>query len=148
MCVLVAGCGNAKDDFVAARVLDRCNQSLPVCNSLANCLLGEESYISGRFPGEGKVIIQTASPSTVTVSFLFQDITAAGDITSIVFNETGCKSNTRIEVAGQTVTQESTLTGVFKRSADLQEAGDHLIDFQSGTEATYTMKVDVTPKAP
>ena len=40
---------------------------------------------------------------------------------------------------------ESKSTGVFERSANLLENDEHLIAFKSDLEATYLMKVEVTP---
>ena len=45
-----------RDDFIGARVKDSCNGSWPVCNQTASCFIGNQSYIEGRFPGQGKII--------------------------------------------------------------------------------------------
>lgn len=139
------GCTNSFDDFVGARVLDSCNGSWPVCNTIATCYIGPESYIQGRFPGSGKVIVLLAQPSSVNVSFLFADISSVGNTTTIIWNEAGCRANSRVDVPGTTVASEANTIGVFERSMPLLDAGEHLISFQSDLEATYTMKVDVVP---
>lgn len=126
-------------------MLDTCNGSWPVCNQTASCYIGNESYTSGRFPGQGKIIVRLDEPSEVKVSFFFDNISAVGTLTSIVWYETGCTANTRVDVDGQTVATESNSTGVFERSANLLENDEHLISFKSDLEATYLMKVDVTP---
>ena len=140
----LCGCSSGRDDFIGARVLDACNGSWPVCNVTASCFIGNESYIQGRFPGDGKVIVQIAQPSQVTVSFYFDNISAVGTLTSIVWYETGCKGSIRADVEGQTVATESNSTGVFERSANLLENDEHLISFKSDLEATYLMKIEIT----
>ena len=142
--VWLCGCSSGRDDFIGARVLDACNGSWPVCNVTASCFIGNESYIQGRFPGDGKVIVQIAQPSQVTVSFYFDNISAVGTLTSIVWYETGCKASIRADVEGQTVATESNSTGVFERSANLLENDEHLISFKSDLEATYLMKIEIT----
>jgi len=143
--VWLCGCSSGRDDFIGARVLDSCNESYSVCDQIASCFIGDESYIEGRFPGEGRIIVRLEQPSTVTVSFFFDNITAVGTLTSIVWNETGCTATTRVDVPGQTVAAEANQTGVFERSANLLENDEHLIFFKSDLEATYLMKVDVVP---
>jgi hypothetical protein len=143
--VWLCGCSSARDDFIGARVKDSCNESYPACKLIASCYIGPESYIEGRFPGEGKVIVKLDQPSAIKVSFFFDDISAVGTETSIVWYETGCTASAREDVPGQTVATESNQTGLFERSQDLKEDGEHLISFKSDLEATYLMKVDVIP---
>jgi hypothetical protein len=143
--VWLCGCSSGRDDFIGARVLDSCNGSWPVCNQTASCFIGNESYIQGRFPGQGKIIVRLDEPSEVKVSFFFDDISAVGSLTSIVWYETGCKASSREDVPGQTVATESNSTGVFERSANLLDNDEHLVSFKSDLEATYLMKVEVTP---
>ena len=143
--VWLCGCSSGRDDFIGARVLDSCNGSWPVCNQTASCFIGNASYIEGRFPGQGKIIVRLDEPSEVKVSFFFDDITAVGSLTSIVWYETGCKASVREDVPGQTVATEANSTGVFERSANLLENDEHLVSFKSDLEATYLMKVEVTP---
>jgi hypothetical protein len=143
--VWLCGCSSGRDDFIGARVKDSCNESFPVCNQVASCYIGGESYIEGRFPGEGRIIVHLEEPSEVKVSFYFDDISAVGSLTSIVWYETGCKANVRVDVDGKTVAAESNGTGVFERSQNLLEKDEHLIFFKSDLEATYLMKVEVIP---
>lgn len=143
--VWLCGCSSSRDDFIGARVLDACNGSWPVCNVTASCYIGNQSYIQGRFPGNGKVIVRLDQPSDVKVSFYFDNLSAVGTLTSIVWYETGCTGSIRSDVDGTTVATESNQTGVYERSATLLENDEHLVSFQSDLEATYLMKVDVTP---
>jgi hypothetical protein len=142
---VLQGCSTPQDDFVGARVLDLCNDSWPVCDGYASCLLGSESYTQGNFPGAGRVIIQTVAASNVELSFLLTDLTAAGGTFSLVFYEPGCTASVMTNVDGQVVAAESQAIGVFARSAQLNTAGYHLVTYQSTTQASYLLKVDVTP---
>jgi hypothetical protein len=138
------GCSSPQDDFVGARVLDLCNTSWPVCDGYASCLLGSESYTQGNFPGGGRVIVQTVATSNVTLSFLLSDLTAAGGTFSMVWYEPGCTDAVRTAVDGQVVAAESQAIGVFARTAQLNVAGYHLVTYQTTTQASYLLKVDVT----
>lgn len=137
------GCSTPQDDFIGARVLDLCNESWPVCDGYASCLLGSESYTSGNLPGSGRIIVETVAPSNIQLSFLFSDLTAAGGDFSIVWWEPGCTDAVRTTVDGQTVAGESQSIGIFARSAQLNVAGYHLVTYTSTTQASYLLKVDV-----
>ena len=139
------GCSSPQGDFIGARVLDQCNSSWPVCDGYASCLLGPESYTQGNLPGSGRIIVKTLTTSNVQLSFLLSNLTAAGGDFSIVWYEPGCTASTRTDVDGQTVATESQAIGVFARSAQLNVAGYHLVTYQSTTQASYLLKVDVTP---
>jgi hypothetical protein len=143
--VWLCGCSGGRSEFIGARVKDDCNGSWPVCNQTASCFIGDQSYIEGRFPGEGKIIVRLEEPSEVKVSFYFENVSAVGNLTSIVWYETGCTANIRVDVPGQSVATESNNTGVFTRSATLLEKDEHLVSFKSDLEATYLMKVEITP---
>ncbi len=139
------GCSTPQDDFVGARVLDLCNASWPVCDGFASCLLGSASYTQGNFPGSGRIIVETLSTSDIQLSFLFSDLTAAGGNFSLVWYEPGCTASIQTSVDGKVVAAESQAIGVFSRSAQLNVAGYHLVTYQTTTQASYLLKVDVNP---
>ncbi len=145
MLVWLCGCSGGRSDFIGARVKDECNGSWPVCDQTASCFIGDQSYIEGRFPGQGKIIVRLEEPSEVKVSFYFENVSSVGNLTSIVWNETGCTANIRADVQGKSAVDEFNRTGVFTRSANLLESDEHLVSFQSDLEATYLMKVEIIP---
>ena len=124
---------------------DACTQQWPICDKIAGCLLGDQSYIEGRFPGNRLIGVQVFEPSTVTVSFQLEDVGASGDETAINFFEDRCRSRTRITIVGRTFLGENDKIGFVSRSADLSGIGDHLIEFSSDAHAHYLMTVRVLP---
>lgn len=143
--VLAQGC-NAKQQFIEGRVLDTCDRNWPICDQVAGCLLGGQSYIEGRLPGTTRFSVQLAEPSTVRVHIFLDSVSAAGQETSLSFYETGCINRTRQAVAGQAFVGESTQVGEFIREADLSGVGDHLIALTSDAEARFTLKLDIISK--
>lgn len=146
LALLASGCGSRRDQFIDGRTLDTCNQSWPACGAVAGCLLGPQTYAEGRFPGDGKFIVQIAEPSTVTLSVFVDDVGAAGIETAFKFWEGACTSNTRISIDGKDYVSESENIGFVSRSVDLTSVGDHLIEYRSDSQSTYVIKVDVVPK--
>jgi hypothetical protein len=139
------GCGGPREEFLGSRVEDRCNTEWPVCDKIVGCLLGDSSYFQGRFPGNGRFAVQVFEPSTVTVSFFLEDVTAAGEETVINFHEDRCRARIRQALTGKALLGESEKTGIVKREADLSGIGDHLIEYESDARAAYMVKVDVLP---
>ncbi|MBL9037515.1 MAG: hypothetical protein JNG84_03265 [Archangium sp.] len=144
MLVLTA-CGGVRDQFIAGRVQDECDGTWPICNTQVGCVIGDRSYVDGRFPGKNRVIIQLFEPSSVTVSFYLEQVSGAGEETAINFNEDGCRARVRTTVSGRTFVGESQQKGFVSRSADLSGVGDHLIEWESDARANYLAKVDVLP---
>jgi hypothetical protein len=144
--LLCAGCGGRKEQFIGARTLDGCNESWPVCDSFAGCLIGAQSYTAGRFPGDGSFIVQVFEPSIARVSFYLENVSSAGTETWIRFYEDRCRANTKISIGGREFVGESERLGQVDRQVDLSGLGDHLIEFKSDGEMDYTIKADIIPK--
>ena len=141
----IIACGGAREQFLGSRVKDTCNGQWPVCDTQVGCVIGDRSYIEGRFPGTNAVSIQVFEPSTVTLSFFLDQIAGAGSATSINFNEDGCRARTRLTITGREFLGENEQKGYIKRSADLSGIGDHLISWESDARTTYAAKIDVLP---
>ena len=140
-----SGCIDERGQFVFGRVADRCNTEWPICDTIAGCLLGDSSYIEGKFPTNGKIAVQLFEPSTVTVAFFLQNVAGAGEETSINFFEDRCRSRTRVTIAGKTFVGEAEQSGEVRRSVDLSGVGDHLIEYTSDARLQFLMKVEVKP---
>src|SRR4051794_14551505 len=144
--VLLQGCIDEKGQFIFGRVADRCNTEWPICDTIAGCLLGDSSYIEGKFPTTGKVGVQLFEPSTVTVSFFLENVAGAGEETGIDFFEDRGRARVRVAIEGKTFVGESEQSGgVVTRHADLSGIGDHLIQYTSDARLKLLMKVDVLP---
>lgn len=144
--LLASACGSRRGDFVERRVEDTCDESWPVCDTVAGCILGAETYRTGRLPGEGRFAVRIAEPSVVTVSFFLENIGASGNMTAITFHEDGCRARIREEIQGRTFVGEAERFNGVSRSAELDGVGDHLIEYQSDAQADFLVKVDVVTK--
>lgn len=148
LCVLAAlfsSCGNRRDAFIGGRVEDTCDGTWPVCDSFAGCMIGEQSYIQGRFPNKGRFVVRVAEPSVVKIHVFLEEVGAAGEQTSFTLFEDRCRSRTRVEATGKAFIAEMEQRGEFTREATLSGTGDHLIEFESDAQARYVIKVDVRP---
>jgi hypothetical protein len=139
------GCNNPSGDFVNNRVVQACNQDWPACNVVAGCLLGDTNYMQGNFPGDTRVVIQLQAPSSVSVNLYVSQVESAGTYSSFTWFEGGCRARTDVNATGLQMVQESQEQGVFTRQNNLQDVGDHLIEFSSDAQAGYDFSVTVTP---
>lgn len=142
----LAGCGNPKDEFIGARVLDTCNQTWPVCGSVAGCLIGPQSYVEGGMPGQQRFVVQISEPSTVRVRVFVDSISSQGSQTTLTFFEDGCRSRVQAQATGKEFADEARQMGEFTREADLTGIGDHLIEFDSDAQVQYSLEVEVVAK--
>lgn len=126
-------------------MLDACDGEWPACRTTVGCIIGDRSYVQGRFPGSNKVLVQLFEPSTVTISFFLSEIAGTGEETRISFYEAECRSRVRQVLTGRALVGEAENRGWVSREADLSDVGDHLIEFESDARARYFMKVDVLP---
>lgn len=143
---LALGCGGSRADFIGSRAADACDAAWPVCGTMAGCILGAESYAEGRFPGQGRFIVQVPEASTVRVRFFLEEVVAAGEETVVTFHEEGCRARIRQSVSGRNALDMVEKQGEFSREADLTGEGDHLIEFSSDMQARYVLKVEVVPQ--
>lgn len=143
---LASGCGDRRSDFVGARVQDLCDESWPVCDTVAGCVLGAESYRAGRFPGTSRFVVRLAEPSIVRVSLFLEDARAAGEQTFITWYEDGCRARIREDLSGKTLFAEAERFGAVTREAELDGVGDHLVEIDSDAQAAYLVKVEVVSR--
>ena len=134
-----------RSEFLGTRIADPCDGTWNVCKTRVGCLLGDTSYIEGRFPGTNQVAFQLFEPSTVTASFLLSEIAGAGETTVVTFNEGSCMSPVRVEVTGKAFIGEAEKVGWVSRSMDLMDVGDHLVQVESDARLKYAFKLDVLP---
>jgi len=146
--VLVAflsGCGGAEAQFIGTRILEACDGQWNVCATTSGCIVGDRSYVQGRFPGSNKVVVSLFEPSQVTVGFFLSETSGAGVETVVNLFEPACASRTRVAISGTAFVAEAQQNGFVTRSVDLSGVGDHLIEIDSDARTKYLFKVDVLP---
>jgi hypothetical protein len=144
---LAAGCGGSKEAFIGSRSRDACNQTWPVCDRVVGCIMGGQTYLTGRFPSRGSFMIHLSEASAVKVGIFIDGVAGTGtDDSYIHWWEDGCSRRIRESATAVGFVGEMDKSGVFERTADLVGIGDHLIEFFSDAQAEYYVKVDVVAK--
>jgi len=141
---LLCGCGGTKEEFLGARSRDACDQTWPVCDRVVGCIVGGQTYITGRFPSEGRFMVRLSEPSKVTVGIFIEGLAGTGTQDAFIhWWEDGCTRRIRESATAEDFVSEADKVGYFSRAADLTGVGDHLIEFSADAQASYSVKADV-----
>ena len=77
--LLLTGCLSAPDRFVDGRSALLCDQAFPSCGRTAGCRLDDAHYLSGRFPGARRLLIDTPDDDAeVRLRLFFTEMEAPG----------------------------------------------------------------------
>lgn len=145
MTVVTVGCGGVREQFLGPRVQEQCDGEWPLCGTTVGCFVGDRTYVESRFPGKNRLGVRLFEPSKVTIAFLLSDIAGTGEKTTIRWYETGCQARVSKDITGRTLVGEAEKAGFVERSAELTNAGDHLLEWESDARLKYAVKVDVLP---
>ncbi|HEY8207112.1 MAG TPA: hypothetical protein VIG99_06515 [Myxococcaceae bacterium] len=142
--LLLCGCGGTKEDFIGFRSRDACDQTWPVCDRVVGCIIGGQTYMTGRFPAQGQFLVRLVEPSKVTVGIFVEGVAGTGTNDAYIhWWEDGCVKRIRESLPATAFVAELERSGTFIRSADLVGVGDHLIEFSADAQATYYVKAEV-----
>jgi hypothetical protein len=142
--LLLCACGGNLDEFLGARSRDACDQTWPVCDRVVGCIVGGQTYLTGRFPGSAQFMVRLDEPSKVTVGIFIEGLAGTGTQDAYIhWWEDGCTKRIRSAVSATDFVSEVDKVGYFSRDADLVGIGDHLIELSVDAQSTYYVKADV-----
>lgn len=141
---LSSGCATGEDIFTGSRLENLCNDALPVCGQRAGCVLTDDEYIRGRFPGGQQFIVRTPNDDSRLVIrlFLTEQVFPGTELLVRAAN-TGCDGFDEnlqrdvdfFELAGDSQTLE--------RELEVTGRGDHLVEVFSDMASGFLITVDV-----
>lgn len=149
------GClpATSRDAFVGDATEIKCDGVWNVClGQVAGCLLDENHYVTGAFPGSRKVLVETPPGDwKIRVKlFLDPEVTPRypGTETEISWYEPGCADQYRYQMSSDTSTtgdffERAGRDNVFEVEHDVVESGDHLVTVYSDATTRYAIKVKV-----
>jgi hypothetical protein len=142
---LLSRCSDPVEEFKGGRLLDPCNNSVPVCTTSAGCSLGDgnDRYLEGRFPGPRRFSVRTKGKADITVAIFLTSQAAVGSELKIEWNDSGCGIKEVESVLGKAFFKEAE-QGTFRRTRTVYIPGDHLIEVTSDSTAEYILKVETS----
>ena len=144
----VLGCYSRADEFTQGRLHSVCSASIPVCQTRATCVVDDQSYIKGVFPGAERAIIYAPHPRTqVHVRILLDELQSPGTEFMIRAFQIGCIEKKEERIKDTNIFIRAGGDRVLDFTFDLEGRGDHLIEWFSDATAKYVLNVDFTFKA-
>ncbi len=124
-----------------------CDGVWPVCaGQFAGCALDTDHYLSGKFPGSRKFIVET-SPGDweIEVLFFLGDRLSPGTETEVSWFEPGCAEEYRYQLSKDKIAgdlfEQAGRDQVFSVRRGVVDPGDHLIEFYSDATCRYKLRI-------
>ncbi|MEZ4473546.1 MAG: hypothetical protein R3F60_22705 [bacterium] len=75
----LAACASAEEEFTQGRLEALCDGAIPICRLRAGCVLGDDTFARGRFPGAQQVIVRSpVDAAELQVRLLLTDLVHPG----------------------------------------------------------------------
>lgn len=146
--LLLTNCGaDPEGRFTDGRELTECRAAVPVCTTVAGCVLDQTNYAQGSFTQgtSRRFVVRTEGPAIIEVQVLFTNQQSPGVDTRVTWNESGCDDRTTEASGGTDVFAEAGADRVWTRRHQVTTAGDHLVELFSDAQANYLLGVNVLP---
>jgi hypothetical protein len=143
----IMGCENRIDDFTAGKLESLCQVSIPVCQTRVTCLIDEDHFISGDFPGSAAVLLYAEHPKNrLKIKLLLSEEVYPGTELLIRLYDVGCVSSQEERVADRDIFLLAGEDQILDFEFEFNGLGDHLIEIFSDMNAHYQMIVDIQPQ--
>src|SRR5690554_1468148 len=87
----LGGCGDDQSIFVGQRLEQRCNAAIPACDTRAACVMHNDMYYAGQFPGGLKTLVRSETDDArLVVRLLLTDMLFSGSELQVSAYSTGC----------------------------------------------------------
>jgi hypothetical protein len=141
---LLAGClFTTAGGFAGGRDENVCDSTVPVCSTSGGCVLDEDHYLAGNYPGARRFIVRTRGQAVITLTVYFTEARSPGADSNFYIYETGCVERFAYETAGRDIFREAGPDMQFSFSARVYQGGDHLVEVNSDAVSEYFLIADV-----
>ncbi len=139
-----AGCLTAEEIFTQGRLENRCSDSIPVCGYVAACVLGQDQYLHGDFPGGQRIIVRTEVDKVQLITrFLLVDERFPGSEIFVRAYSTGCGDYDEGHAVDVDLFDLAGNDGVIEYGLDVTGRGDHMVELFSDMSAEFMFRVDI-----
>jgi len=147
----VTGClqMTSESTFVGDRSLDLCEGVFHQCKGqTAGCILDEEHYIEGTFPGERKFLVETTQGDwKIKVLIFLAERLSPGTETEVRWYEPGCTDEYKYQLSKDNLAgdlfEQAGRSQVFEVEHPVIEAGDHLLSVWSDAVCRYDLRIEI-----
>ena len=140
----LVGCQTAEEIFTAGRIENRCSNAIPVCGYIAACVLGQDQYLRGQFPGGQRVIVRTeVDQARLIARFLLVDERFPGSEIFVRAYSTGCGDYEEGHAVDVDLFELAGNDGIIEYGLDVTGIGDHMVELFSDMSAEFLFRVDI-----
>jgi len=151
LCLLLVGCLDTTSEatFIGDRNEDLCNGVFHQCKGqTAGCILDEDHYIMGTFPGERKFLVETTQGDwKIKVLIFLAERLSPGTETEIRWYEPGCVDEYKYQLSKDQLRgdlfEQAGRDQVFEVEQPVIEAGDHLVSVWSDAVCRFDLRVQI-----
>jgi len=138
------GCVSDDEVFTEGRLRTTCDGAIPICDSRGACILGNDKYIDGQFPGGNKLIVRTGTDDNdLIVRFLLREMLSPGTEILVRAYEPGCSNFDERHIEDTDLFERAGDDRTLEFDLDLPGRGDHLLEIFSDMGAEYSMTTTV-----
>jgi hypothetical protein len=145
------GCLDATSEatFIGGRDEDLCEGVFHQCKGqTAGCLLDEQHYFTGTFPGERKVLVETTQGDwKIRVLLFLAERLSPGTETEVRWYEPGCTDEYKYQLSKDKLAgdlfEQAGRDQVFTVEHPVIEAGDHLVSVWSDAVCRFDLRIEI-----
>ena len=140
----LSGCETAEEIFTSGRIENRYSGSIPVCGYIAACVLSQDQYLRGQFPGGQRLIVRTEIDQAQLVTrFLLLDERFPGTEIFVRAYSTGCGDYDEGHAEDVDLFELAGNDGIIEYGLNVTGLGDHMVEIFSDMSAEFLFRVDV-----
>ena len=141
---LMCGCVNDEDIFTEGRIENPCNSAIPVCHVQAACILGEDEFIEGTFPGGRRLIVRTeADDARIVIRFLLKEMAFPGSEMQIQVYRPDCDDFDEEHLVDMDLFELAGDDRILEFELGAAGRGDHYVEIFSDMAADFAMTIEV-----
>ena len=138
----LCGCLDDESTFTQGRLEDPCNGSIPICRTQAACVLEQDEYFRGTFPGGVRKIVRNdTDKTTLVVRILLTEPLFPGTELLIQAYSPGCGQFKEAHVQDIDLFNFAGDDRTMEFQLDLEGQGDHLLEIFSDMSSDYILAI-------
>ncbi len=136
-------CQTAEDEFIGSRLLDMCDDAYMICGVPSGCVLDEDHYVEGAFPGTQRVVVQAEDRDMeLSIRIFFSSMKASGTELLVQIYEPDCTVDTtvsRAHLQDLDIFDEAGDNRTLTFELTTQKDGEHLLELYSDATTEYLL---------
>ena len=144
--LILSSCQTAKDAFIGDRLQNLCDEAYWICSRPSQCVLAEDEFTAGGFPGVRRVTIPIEEENeTIEIRFYFETMESPGTELEIALYDPDClvnKNHGVIHVEDTDIFEEAGDDRTLTYRLQSFRPGEHLLEIYSDASAAYLLIVD------